>query len=928
MNVAVCEGLGEIFKQEWDKQYGTTKGVWDDTTKSGNELYNMESPRRHAKPYLTSYQSGKRSEWDCSALFDAILYSNAIKRHLNPHMTNKVDELRKLRNELIHTLGPQHKISDVEFEKAYKRVQKCFKALKLSTASVEKITNSFKRKFVTSLQNLACICFIVFIAGLLSCVLYYWLSNPVTVKSLFRFRVLPARPVHLVANRSRTVNAILQELQKLSIKNNRSLTYLYISGNPGSGKSQLARLVGQRYGTNFSSNWSNDTAFVMTLKGTSLPDILESYVDFARRVDCNTNNIANIINSRETSTMMKIHRLQTEIAKRLKNFKNNWLLIVDNVVKMSEIVSFLPQLEDEDWQAGQVLITTQDMSSIPSNSSFTVHISVSQGMNSIESCEFLADLSGLAENQDFVSEVAEILDYQPLALASAAFYVKQLRESKASPQFTWKDYLKKFDEGKRNLTEMKLSKVNQAYSLTMSTAVLLSVKTLAENDPILKHAFTLLSFLSHKPLPLDIIARFVTGIEKYSDEQNVRLQILQCSLILSSENQKSVLISLHRVVHDSIQLYISNDIEVNTRPRVPLYVLQLLLEHKHVLDNGAVLIPHLEAFYVKTKDLSSDVFIPHSMGMKQKMQEQFVNLTASLMEYGEFLLSRYYLVLAFEIVTNEPNQNRTDSFYTSFPNIDQIFLNLGVAEANLRNTTKAKEYFKRGLKICLQQYGHANTRVANFYIHLAILACLRPNECHESVTYAERALKLDNRSDIRGVYYMNRGTLKHFEGNLQEAAKYYLKASEIFRDRTPVRDNIYPVFIVTNRAFIFASLGILHFQIEMYEDSKDFFRNAIEFYQMANGLNHLGLADSFYNLGLLHSYLREFADAEKYFRRALEIYSKQMEPSHKNIAIVSQHLAGVLQNTKRLSEAEQLSKKYGTCPRPQGLHSFHMETYL
>ena len=456
----------------------------------------------------------------------------------------------------------------------------------------------------------------------------------------------------------------------------------------------------------------------MTLKGTSLPDMLESYVDFARRVDCNTNSIANIINSRGIFTM-KIHSLRTEIAKRLKNFKDNWLLIVDNVVKMSEIIQFLPQLEDEDWQGGQVLITTQDMSSIPSNSSFSVHISVSQGMNPIESCEFLADLSGMVENEDFVNEVAEKLDYQPLALASAAFYVKQLRKSKASPQFTWKDYLKKFDEGKRNLTEMKLSKVNQAYSLTMSTAVLLSVKMFAESDPILKHAFTLFSFLSHKPLPLDIIARFVIGIEKCNDEQNVRLQILQCSLILSSENRKSVLISLHRVVHDSIKLYISNDIEVNTRPRVPLYVLQLLLEHKHVLENGTVLIPHLEAFYVKTKDLSSDVFTPDSMGMKQKMQEQFVNLTASLMEYGEFLLSRYYLILAFEIVTNEPNENRRNtSFNTSFPNIDQLFLNLGIAEVNLRNTTKAKEYFKRGLAICLQQYGNSNERVAKFYINL------------------------------------------------------------------------------------------------------------------------------------------------------------------------------------------------------------------
>ena len=197
---------------------------------------------------------------------------------------------------------------------------------------------------------------------------------------------------------------------------------------------------------------------------------------------------------------------------------HKFLVIVDNVIRLSEISSFLPKLGNEDWQGGQVLITTQDMSSVPANSSMTVHISVSLGMNPTESCQFLTDLSGVSEIPDLVSKVAKELDYQPLALASAAFYVKILRETKASARFSWNEYFEKLNEGKRNLTEMKLSEINRAtYSLTMSTAVLLAINRFAEKEIVLKHAFTFFSYVSYKPLPLQTVISYVLNIDNGND---------------------------------------------------------------------------------------------------------------------------------------------------------------------------------------------------------------------------------------------------------------------------------------------------------------------------------------------------------------------------------------------------------------------------
>ncbi|CAB4044552.1 Hypothetical predicted protein, partial [Paramuricea clavata] len=341
INTAVCNGLREIFKQEWDKQYGTTKGLWDDTSISGNQLYNMEKARPGVKKqYLNSYQSGKRSEWDCS---------NALSKHFARHVANAVKELRDLRNNIIHDFGSQHGISEAAFDNACKKVENCLTVLNPSTlADLERIRNSFKGNYVIDLTKIIYIGWWAILIG----VSFYWFTDAIHAKSLFR--VLPTRPVHLVANRSRTVNAILEDLQILSLRNNRTLSYLYISGNPGSGKSQLVGLVGQRYGTSIPGRWfrSSTSFFVMTLNGRSLHDILESYVDFAGRVNCDQSNIASIRNSIEATTEMKIQTIQREIAKMFRNFKGeySWLLIVDNVVNLSEISLFLPQLEDEDWQ--------------------------------------------------------------------------------------------------------------------------------------------------------------------------------------------------------------------------------------------------------------------------------------------------------------------------------------------------------------------------------------------------------------------------------------------------------------------------------------------------------------------------------------------------------------------------------------------------
>ena len=86
----------------------------------------------------------------------------------------------------------------------------------------------------------------------------------------------------------------------------------------------------------------------------------------------------------------------------------------------------LPEPGSEQWSKGQLLITTQDSASIPLTSSFLQHISASNGMELQDASSLLSMLSGFTDSE-MEKEVAKALDNQPLALASAAMYVKQVR---------------------------------------------------------------------------------------------------------------------------------------------------------------------------------------------------------------------------------------------------------------------------------------------------------------------------------------------------------------------------------------------------------------------------------------------------------------------------------------------------------------------
>ena len=93
------------------------------------------------------------------------------------------------------------------------------------------------------------------------------------------FCVLPPKLTHEVTGRDSEVSEITQELRALKCANDDALSTLYTSGNPGSGKSQLAHLVAKRFYDEV-KEISFLTSFVMTLNAENSETLLEPCVLF------------------------------------------------------------------------------------------------------------------------------------------------------------------------------------------------------------------------------------------------------------------------------------------------------------------------------------------------------------------------------------------------------------------------------------------------------------------------------------------------------------------------------------------------------------------------------------------------------------------------------------------------------------------------
>ena len=857
-------------------------------------FYNGESPGKQKRNahLLATMINGNREEWDCTMLFYAILSSDCIGPHLSAIISKNVDDLRNFRNEEF-THMPGSGLSERDFQNSIGKVDVAFQALGLPTVKIQDLKHqkTFPTKGLTKvLKEVDNLKQEVQEKESQRQVLEDQLQNEAPL-----FCVLPPKPSHEIGERESEVAKIVQQLRELNESSDNRLSYLYISGNPGSGKSQLAGLVAERFFDDL-KEMPGGSSFVMTLNAASLDSLLESYASFARHLKCPDYSIVETLSSKDSTVDEKITSLKMLVAVKITCY-TSWLLVVDNVTTMSSVHVHLPQFENEAWARGQLLITTQDTTSIPSESAFVNHISASKGMDPNDARSLLSKLSGIPDSE-LVGTVAQRLDYQPLALAGAAVFVKEIRQDKVSTHFGWEEYLKILEKGKRQKTENTLVDTNPIYPNSMTKAITLAVETLMRSDKVQKHLFTFLALCAPRPLNMDIAVSYIMNAHEEFDEADkelIRMRLKRSSLLLFQDDEGGCFIRLHQVVHDTIKTVAKECPESQTNEVISgvitsfnEFICATPPENKR--QNTRHIAPHLKALTMVTDKvfLQDNFFEVHEADIFEKCK----NLGNICEMHGEFEGAKTYFEysLSFKLQVLGPEHVDVATIYSD---LAWIYMELG-------DFGQAKEYEKRALEIKLDKLDLECVDVAASYNALALIY-VELGDFEQAKEYQQRALviqldKLGQEHVDVARSYNNLALIYQNSGDFKQAKEYQERALVIQLDKLG-QEHVDVAKSYYNFALIYVELGD-------FEQAKEYQQRALVIQLDKLGPEHVDVATSYNNLALIYQNLGDFKQAKDYQERALVIQLEKPSPQHVDVATSYYNLALIYQKLGDFKQAK------------------------
>ena len=921
-------GLRQVFKKEWDFLYRTTSfREWKDTAQNGLDFYKKESKKSRKKNarYLTTIQSGNTAEWDSSCLFFAILYSDSVGNTLSPAVQKEVDDIRLVRNEIAHIT--EAKMTDADFQTSVDRVLNIFTSLGLATTEIQEIKNqktfptkeveNFKKQ-VRDLQDELdqTKCDLKETESALQSTEADLVSAKEENKALTqemsaklqRFCFLASTPPHDIISRSHDIERITKKMEELSSGANGGVSTVYLSGNPGCGKSQIAREIGQQFFSERMGDVEN-LIFVATLNSETIDTLADSYMTLGRYLRITEYALSRLESLKIEKPLEAVQQLHRLVLPKVTKF-TKWMIIADNVVDLRSVQGLLPQTGNKEWGHGQVLITTQDSTTISHDTPHTYRESLSKGMRPDEAVELLENVSQISDPEQ-AENVAKLLDFQPLALAAAAFYVKTVISS-GSSNYEWKAYLRDISTYvQRHEIETVLANENLAYAKTTMAAVEMAIERAVDTDKVLRHTFSFLSLCAHYDLPLEAVSKFVKAQTKDQPEGLIKAKIVRSSLLLvhSEKGDERRYIRLHKTVYEALirgeVLKLTSE-EINCNLAEAGKVFKSLFQGND--EDYAIfrtLRPHCESLLKQiTPNCSSDqlrTFLRTSAPFVDlNMVADWLRSLASICcHFCDLLFAKTVVDLGCDLL-----EDIEDTDPGAFLKGD-ILSTRGLVYDRIGKYSQAEGFHKKALMIRKNIFGEDHTNVASSYNNLASVYCTlgkynQAKELHEKALVIWGKINGEDHVDVARSYN-NLASVYSSLGEYNQAKELHEKALVIWK-KINVEDHVDVAPCYINLAAVYCRLG-------KYNQAKELHEKALVICKKFFGEDHTQTAAIYFNLAKVYRSLEEYNQAKKLIERALIIWKKIFGEDHAHVATSYNDLGSVHYSQEEYNQAKEFQEK-------------------
>ena len=876
----IAEGLRQVFIREWNSNYKVSLGEWEDTAQNGQNFYHNESKKpsyRRNRVHLRIIKKGKTEEWDCSCLFFAILFSYSIGSTISTTTRKDIEDLRQVRNDIAHI--SEATLTDTQFQNHVGIVLNAFKSLSLPISDIETVKNqkTFPTAEVNGLkaqaanletklqtaksdfqdvkdaikakedENLTLTSELKEAKEQMKC-----LTEEINLK-VESFCLLTSNPPHKIILRRTEVSKIIGKMKALEERSNGAVSTIYLSGMPGCGKSQIARQTGEQFFT-MKSGKSKSLTFVATLNAESLETLRDSYFSLAKKLGVSEYAISKLAIAELESADEIIRHLQ-RLIRQNTNLFYSWLMIADNVEDLLLVRSFLPQTGCKDWGRGQVLITTQDASAIPTSAPHTYHELLSAGMRLDDALQLLKEVSQIVFSHELAEEVLEVLEFQPLALAAAAFYVNTV-VNHGSPNYTWKNYLEVCSRGERESTKKLLAMESEAYSKTMTTSIKMALKTFSDREDVLRQTFLLFSLIASDPLPIEVAVDFVRARTSGNTDELIRTKIIKSTLItcLYNEDRSSGYLKVPTTVYKILK-------ETSTSSfseRVPSICHAIIAFHSLIESERGNLFQSPQVC-VKLRRVTAHSKCLHNI------------LTATF-----------------------PDKFTWKKRLTSFITLNTIILWLSGTAAvccDLSNPSDANLFSTSACGLAVYSDGLVRANALTVHGRVLMMSC---NHKISNQVF-ERAIEIYKISD--GVEHPK---LSHCARHI-EVLEYFEKALAI-RKKTLGEEH-------TDVAESHNNLGVVYSHLAEYNKAEEHYEKALFIWKKIYGEEHAHVASSYNNLGTVFSHRGKYSKAKELYEKALFILKKIYYVGHKLVATIYHNLGIVCSQLGEYFEAKNYFKK-------------------